>query len=245
MGTASPTTCFSTRRATRCASEGNDHVIELNEVHHVVTETDDQGGLDMFFNPTYRGNVIRWNYWHDIGNDRPCGQAGVRLDDSISGTLVYGNIFQRCSRAQFGGVQIHGGKENIVDNNVFLDCPIAVSFSPWGESRWKSFLAGDRVVSATTRSVNIHEPPYSTRYPALARLAENPNVNMVWRSVTFRLRPTVGPRPRYPGGDGQPRRDPRSGRDECRGASPPLGPGRRRFPTRRLSPNPRRGNRAL
>jgi hypothetical protein len=163
--------------------EGNDHLIEFNEIHHVVTESDDQGGLDMFFNPTYRGNVLRYNFWHDIGSPQSLGQAGVRLDDAISGVLVYGNAFYRCSGANFGGVQIHGGKENVVDNNIFVECRHAISFSPWGKDRWRQFLASKEVVEAITRAVDISKPPYSTRYPALARLAENPDVNMVWRNL--------------------------------------------------------------
>ena len=38
---------------------GNDHLVELNDVHDVVTESDDQGGCDMYGNATYRGNVFR------------------------------------------------------------------------------------------------------------------------------------------------------------------------------------------
>jgi len=165
--------------------EGNDHTIELNEIHHVVLETDDQGGLDMWFNPTYRGNVIRWNYWHDIASGRPCGQSGVRLDDAISDTLIYGNIFYRCSDGNFGGVQIHGGKENVVDNNLFVDCLHAVSFSPWGPKRWAAFVESDRVIKETTEVVDIRKPPYSTRYPLLARLAHDPDVNMIWRNLVY------------------------------------------------------------
>ena len=67
--------------------EGNDHIVEYNEVYEVVRETDDQGGIDLFYNVTYRGNILRYNYWHDIGSGRACGQAGIRLDDAISGTL--------------------------------------------------------------------------------------------------------------------------------------------------------------
>jgi hypothetical protein len=167
--------------------EGNDDVIELNEIHHVVLESDDQGGLDMFGNPTYRGNVLRYNFWHDIGTPTPtpCGQAGIRLDDAISGTLVYGNVFYRCSSVLFGGVQIHGGKENVVDNNLFIDCQYALSFSPWGADRWKSFLSSEGVVKAMTQDVDISQPPYRDRYPALAHLAENPDVNMVWRNLVY------------------------------------------------------------
>jgi hypothetical protein len=167
--------------------EGNDHVVEFNEIYRVVRESDDQGGLDIFFNPTYRGNIMRYNFWHDIGTkaETPCGQAGIRLDDAISGVLIYSNVFYRCSSSLFGAVQIHGGKENLVDNNLFLDCKYAVSFSAWGPDRWKQFLASPEIVKATTQDVDITKPPYSTRYPALAQLAENCDINMIWRNVVY------------------------------------------------------------
>jgi len=164
--------------------EGNDHLVEYNEIHSVVWEADDQGGLDMWGDPTYRGNVIRWNYWRHIGSglDR-AGQAGVRLDDAISGVLIYGNVFYRCSGGHFGGLQIHGGKENIVDNNLFVACKYAVSFSPWGARRWHAFLRSPRIRKRLYEIVDIRKPPYSTRYPALARLEADPDVNMLWRNV--------------------------------------------------------------
>ena len=91
--------------------EGNDQVIELNLIRNVVQESDDQGGLDCFGNPLFRGLVIRWNHWQDITGGTHCGAAGVRLDDMISGVAIYGNIFERCGAVLFGGVQVHGGKE--------------------------------------------------------------------------------------------------------------------------------------
>lgn len=163
--------------------EGNDHVIEYNEIYRVVTESDDQGGADLWGNPSYRGLVFRYNYWHHIGSDEGLGQAGIRLDDAISGVLIYGNVFYKCSRKQFGGVQIHGGKENIVDNNLFIDCLGAVSLSAWREKRWKEFLARPDMVKKLTQDVNIALPPYSTRYPMLARLEENADHNSVWRNL--------------------------------------------------------------
>lgn len=166
--------------------EGDEHVIEFNEVHHVCLETDDQGALDMYGNPTYRGVVIRYNFWHDIGNEAGLGQAGIRLDDAICDVLVYGNVFYRCSRHLFGAVQIHGGKDNVVENNLFVDCNYAVSFSGWGPERWKQFLQNPDVVKAMTRDIDISAPPRSTRYPRLARLNENEGVNSVWRNVAFK-----------------------------------------------------------
>ena len=83
---------------------GNHHVVEYNDVYRVVLESDDQGGVDMWGDPAFRGNIFRCNYWHHIGNWRhpnegpDCGQAGIRLDDAISGVLIYGNIFYRIVR---------------------------------------------------------------------------------------------------------------------------------------------------
>jgi len=46
--------------------EGSDHLVEFNDVHSVLTESDDQGGVDMWGNCTYRGNIDRYNAWHHI-----------------------------------------------------------------------------------------------------------------------------------------------------------------------------------
>lgn len=174
-------------RSSAIRLEGNDHTVEFNEIRHVVWESDDQGGADMFGDPTYRGNVYRYNYWHHIGNWRKpdegpeCGQAGIRLDDSISGVLIYGNVFHHCAtgRAGFGGVQIHGGKDNIIDNNIFARCRSAISFSPWKQDRWTAFV-GDRLDAPA-----IDRTLYLRRYPDLARLTEEPNVNTVSRNIVF------------------------------------------------------------
>lgn len=88
--------------------EGNDFLIEYNEISHVVNESDDQGGIDIYYNPSYRGIMIRYNRWSDIKGGTRHGAAGVRLDDMISGVTISGNIFERCGAHSFGGVQIHG-----------------------------------------------------------------------------------------------------------------------------------------
>lgn len=165
---------------------GNDHLVEFNEVHHVVLESDDQGGIDMWGDPTFRGNVYRWNYWHDIGTEFAVGQAGIRLDDAISGTLIYGNIFRRAGGGNFGGVQIHGGKDNIVDNNIFIDCPAAISFSSWGEKRWAESLDGpDTVMAKALKDIDITKEPYRSKYPDVARLREGADSNRIWRNIVW------------------------------------------------------------
>jgi hypothetical protein len=144
----------------------------------VVKESDDQGAVDMFGNPLYRGVVIRWNRWRDIRGGTHNGAAGVRLDDMISGVVVHGNVFERCGAVFFGGVQVHGGKDNLIDGNLFLDCFAGVSFSRWGERRWldgtASFLR------------QAEAPPYAARYPELATMKTGADVNDVSRNVFVR-----------------------------------------------------------
>jgi hypothetical protein len=165
--------------------EGYEHVIELNEIHSVVYEADDQAGVDIYGNPAYRGIVLRQNFWHHIGSGHGvAGQAGIRLDDFISRVLMVGNVFYRASGGRFGGIQMHGGKDNIADNNLFIDCKVAVSFSPWGQQRWEERLASERTQQVIRRGgVDITGPPHSTRYPDLARMRENADRNFVWRNV--------------------------------------------------------------
>jgi hypothetical protein len=166
--------------------EGYEHTIEFNEIHSVVYEFDDQAGIDIYGNPAYRGLVLRHNFWHHIGSGYDvAGQAGIRLDDFISDVLIYGNVFFRCAGGKFGGVQIHGGKDNIVDNNLFIDCKYAVSFSPWGQARWLDRLAADGTQGAIRQGgVDITQPPHSERYPDLARMTENADRNFLWRNAT-------------------------------------------------------------
>jgi hypothetical protein len=172
--------CFERIPSSALRIEGNDQLVELNVIRHVVQESDDQGGLDIFGNPLYRGVVIRWNHWSDIRGGTQCGAAGVRLDDMISGAAIYGNVFERCGAVQFGGVQIHGGKDNLVDGNLFLACYAGISFSRWGEKRW---------LEAIHRFLpEASAPPYSTRYPDLARIKADADVNFVSRNVFVRCK---------------------------------------------------------
>ncbi len=166
---------------------GFEHVVEYNEIHSMVRESDDQSGIDMFGNPTLRGNVIRYNYWHHIGSGRDvAGQSGIRLDDMISGVLMYGNVFYKSADGQFGGIQIHGGKDNIADNNLFLDCKSAFSFSPWPKERWLEQLEKGPFADMVRGSgVDITKEPFKSRYPDFAEIRDNVNRNYLLRNAAI------------------------------------------------------------
>ena len=132
--------CDSPHHALR--TDGQDMYIARNEIHSVVYEYSDQAGIDVYCDPTYRGIVIEHNLWRHIGSSFAlCGQAGIRLDDSISGVVMTDNVFYRSSGGAFGGIQIHGGKDNLVKDNAFVDCLQALSFTPWGGDRYEKFVS--------------------------------------------------------------------------------------------------------
>jgi hypothetical protein len=164
---------------------GNDHIVEWNDVHSVVRESDDQGAVDMFGNPTFRGVVFRYNYFHHVGNGGH-QQAGIRLDDAICGVLVYGNVFYRTAFGNLGAVQINSGRENIVENNIFADClrDLSGGWTPgWSENNtfWK--LVAERKSPEWTDY--IMSDLYLTRYPLLKNLYESPPINFIWRNVLW------------------------------------------------------------
>ncbi len=170
---------FSHSSSSAMRLEGNDFIIEYNEISKVVDESDDQGALDMWYNPSYRGIVVRYNRFSDITGGTHSGAAGVRLDDMISGVLVFGNIFERCGSKMFGGVQIHGGKDNVVENNLFYKCHAAVTFHSWGEERWLKELDTLAVQKKIFEEVDIRSSLYLNKYPELKSIRENADLNTI------------------------------------------------------------------
>lgn len=177
---------------------GNDHLIEYNDIHHVCMEGADNGGFYMGRDWTQRGNVIRYNKFHDIygfglGNlatskdgtyryEAPHQAWGVYLDDCSSGTEIYGNLFYRVPLA---GVMIGGGRDNKVYNNVFAECTPALHI----DDRWDSYpwdLMKERL-----EAMNYEHPPFSERYPELLAMGDDPRTpanNRFERNVVYYTR---------------------------------------------------------
>jgi len=165
--------------------EGNDHLIEFNEVHSMVRESDDQGAMELFRNATYRGVVFRHNYLHHVGKTGTekavHGQAAIRFDDAISGMLVYGNIFYQAANGNFGAIQMNSGRDNLMDNNLFIDCKQGISggWNP-GNTVWRMLRDGQKLDGFYTNDL------YLRRYPGIATMLEEPGINYIWRNIFYR-----------------------------------------------------------
>ena len=166
---------------------GNEHLIEYNHLHHICGESGDVGAFYMGRDWTERGNVLRYNFIHDTGGVG-MGSMGVYLDDCASGTTIFGNIFSRCTRAVFIG----GGRNNRVENNIFVDCAPALQIDGRGLDPapvWRQMI--EKTMQERLDAIDYLTPPYSTRYPDLKQIAPYytaevgipPEGNLVMRNI--------------------------------------------------------------
>lgn len=160
---------------------GNDNVMEYNVVHHVNLESGDTGGIYFCSRDwSQRGNVIRHNIFHHIGGfgksnswvpvrdgkvefGYPHFTWGIYLDDPTTGTHVFGNILYQ---VPICGLHNHGGRDNLWENNVIVDCPAfqAGRLSPsWSE--WPA-------IYKKLEAVRHEGSPYLQKYPELAEIAD-------------------------------------------------------------------------
>lgn len=142
--------------------DGNEHTVEYNEIRNVAYETGDVGAIYGGRDYTYRGNSIRYNYLHDINGPGLWGSRGIYMDDCISGTQIYGNIFLNVSRAVFIG----GGRDLNIENNVFINCNPSVAGDGRGMSRDRSWAG--LLPTLKQRLDSVPGGLYRSRYPAIS-----------------------------------------------------------------------------
>jgi hypothetical protein len=167
---------------------GNDHLIEYNVIGDAATEGEDMGGLYYGRNPSERGNILRYNYFHHIGNGN-AKKAGVYHDDGACGMKVYGNIFYKSGDF---AVEIGGGSDISYYNNIFIDIPVAYfvdnRLQNWGK---EEFIGEKGIYRERLSAVSIDKLPYSDAYPELAKYwTDNPGFpqrNLVEQNVFYNI----------------------------------------------------------
>jgi hypothetical protein len=133
---------------------GNDHLIEYNDVGHVVEDFTDMGAIYANLGewPLERGTVIRRNYFHHIGQQYHL-QNAVYPDNMTMGWRIEENVFHRIGGAgeasNCRAINNNTGAHIITRHNVFIDCTIPYLMgtfcSPAHERNvqgWKEYFAG-------------------------------------------------------------------------------------------------------
>ncbi len=160
--------------------ESNDIVIEYNEFYDCLTRCNDMGVIYYWNNPTLLGLVIRYNYFHDIGNEGE-GTYSIYADCGSMGADIYGNLFVR------GGSYWREGDRDThpravillsqyahIHNNVFIDTPALFRYGDWSlgtgfrQSDWVLYLynMGTYKMSAPDRfrEVDYDSPVWHAKY---------------------------------------------------------------------------------
>lgn len=166
---------------------GNEHLLELNEVYRVVMETGDAGAFYTGRDWTSQGNVLRYNYIHDLGGGDAghVNTMGMYFDDCDCGDTVLGNVFYRAGRA----IMIGGGRDNPVQNNLVIDCPIGLHLDSRGMTwkQWNNPADRSWYLEDKAKQLNYLQPPWSTKYPRLAAIMNEeprkPLGNVIRRNV--------------------------------------------------------------
>jgi len=102
---------------------GNNHIIEKNDIGSVCYESNDAGAIYCGRDWSCRGNIIRYNYIHNLSGFNDKGCVGIYFDDAMSSVEVYGNIFAWINNT---AILIGGGRDFKIYNNMFYGCPVTV-----------------------------------------------------------------------------------------------------------------------
>jgi hypothetical protein len=156
--------------------ESSSNLIELNIFRNCVYESGDQGAIDMWANPLYRGNVIRWNYFDSIiNNSAHLGAAAVRCDDFISGVMVANNIMDQGSDHGFGSVQFNKGAKTIVEGNLIVNWKTAFSGCSYMGKTWNKVIFKHERSKRLLETVKWNTPEWLKMYPMLKDLLNGKN----------------------------------------------------------------------
>ena len=148
---------------------GNEHLFEYNNVYRVLLETGDAGAYYTGRDWTTQGNVLRFNYTHDLGADGELANTmGFYFDDCDCGDEVYGNVFHNVSR----GIMVGGGREHPIRNNVFSRCLIGMSIDCRGMTwrQWNDRTSNDASWKLEDKALALGytNGVWAARYPRLA-----------------------------------------------------------------------------
>lgn len=157
--------------------QGNEHLIEANDIFNVCYETSDAGAIYMGRDLSEQGNKIWANRIRNVKSNVNSPQsnfaAAIYLDDFASGTSVQNNIIESCDR----GILVGGGRDNFIKNNAMRDVAVGIHVDARGLS-WANQLFDE--------------------WGLINRLNAKPYTNDVWKRVYPWLAVIMNDHPKAP-----------------------------------------------
>ena len=150
---------------------GNEHLFEYNNIHHVALNSDDTSPWYIGRDPSDRGNIVRYNFFHHCGSPNRMNM-GIYCDDSSTDVFVFGNVFYKMN-TNTGVIFSNGGWDLKMKNNIVIE-PIShtaklhAQYYTWYRTGGPLMFGENGLLRRRlTQNVNIYQSPYSERYPAL------------------------------------------------------------------------------
>ncbi len=156
---------------------GNNHIIEKNEIKNACYESNDAGAIYSGRNYTYYGNIIRYNYLHDLSGCDNCGCIGLYFDDAMSSADVYGNVF---ANIPYIGLLLGGGRDFKIHDNMFINCKMSIMYDQRA-AEWKSLY---QRLTDRLNEVDISSDTWKNAYPSLSEIRNNDMFMPIGNSIT-------------------------------------------------------------
>lgn len=173
--------------ATAIYIHGNDHSIEYNIIEGACNFMDDQGAVYIGRDPSEFGNIIRFNFFKNIGNIGIT--MAVYFDDGACGSQCYGNVFYNAGKRT---ILIGGGQYNKIENNIFIDSEMALHIDNRLENWAKNSLEPGGIFEIRMKTMNYRNAPFSEKYPQMVGYFDNnpavPKHNDIKNNVFVRVK---------------------------------------------------------
>jgi hypothetical protein len=155
---------------------GSQHLFSENEIYGVCAFTSDAGAIYSGRDWSARGNVIEYNFIHDVASNMKGGYGvhAVYLDDCLSGIAVTGNVIWNVTGF---GIEHGGGRDNLMTYNVFVNTETAVleadnrcasSPTPLSNVPGNSWNLLQKL-----EAVSYQQDPWATAYPSCAAIPDD------------------------------------------------------------------------
>lgn len=133
----------------------HNNIVEYNDIEDTNLETNDTGAIETLGRDFLdSGNKIRYNLIRNVVGLKvttdgvihtPYFTWGIYLDDFSSGTTIEGNVVDG---TVVGAVCIHNGKNNVIQNNVFLNgSEMNIRLQPHGDGFMKDNVFRRNIVA--------------------------------------------------------------------------------------------------
>lgn len=146
--------------------QGNNHIIEKNEIINACYESNDSGAIYAGRDWTCQGNIIRYNYIHDLYGFDNAGCIGIYFDDGLSSASVYGNIL---ANIPYAAILLGGGRGFDIHDNQFFNCNMALMF----DQRINTWKGSYDSIKKHLNDVPYRSELWKEAYPLLYKILDD------------------------------------------------------------------------